>query len=51
MDSSRLLSVGADVHAENNFGITPLIEASYRGHVQAVSELLEHGADIEVKTL
>jgi ankyrin repeat protein len=49
MDSSRLLSVGADVHAENNFGITPLIEASYRGHVQAVNELLEHGADIEVK--
>jgi ankyrin repeat protein len=46
---SRLLSVGADVNAKNNYGETPLHWACGRGHVQVVIELREHGADIEAK--
>jgi ankyrin repeat protein len=44
---SRLLSVGADVNARNNFGSTPLSWASHYGHVPVVVELLKHGADID----
>jgi ankyrin repeat protein len=46
----RLLSLGADVNAKDQSGITPLHLASYYGHVQVVNELLEHGADIEAKS-
>jgi ankyrin repeat protein len=46
---SRLLSVGADVNAKNNYGETPLHEACRKGHVQVVKELVSHGADIEAK--
>jgi ankyrin repeat protein len=45
----RLLSVGADVNVKNDYGETPLIEASCNGHVQVVTELVDHGADIEAK--
>jgi ankyrin repeat protein len=46
----RLLSVGADVNAKNNYyGETPLHRASCQGHVQVVKALLEHGAEIEAK--
>jgi hypothetical protein len=49
----RLLSVGADVNAKGPYGsrLTPLHEASDRGHVQVVIELREHGADIEATTM
>jgi ankyrin repeat protein len=46
---SRLLNVGADVNAKDNYGITPLHWASLTGHVQVFNELLEHEADIEAK--
>jgi ankyrin repeat protein len=46
---SRLLSVGADVNAKDNLGVTPLHWASENGHVQVVIELLGHGANIEAK--
>jgi ankyrin repeat protein len=45
----RLLSVGADVNAKNDYGSTPLHWASLRGHVQVFKELLDHGANIEAK--
>jgi ankyrin repeat protein len=47
----RLLSLGADVHAMEYEGKTPLHWASIKGHVQVFNELVEHGADIEVKNL
>jgi ankyrin repeat protein len=45
----RLLSVGANVNARDSKsnGLTPLHRACYKGYVQIVKELLEHGADIE----
>jgi ankyrin repeat protein len=46
----RLLSVGADVDAKNEYSETPLTGASCRGHSQVVKELVEHGADIEAET-
>jgi ankyrin repeat protein len=46
---SRLLSVGADVNANDSDGYTPLHWASLFGHVQVFQALLEHGADIEAK--
>jgi ankyrin repeat protein len=45
----RLLSVGADVNANDNGDRTPLHWASDKGHVQVFKELVEHGADIETK--
>jgi ankyrin repeat protein len=47
---NRLLSVGADVNVKNTrSGWTPLHWASTNGHVQVFMELVEYGADIEVK--
>jgi ankyrin repeat protein len=44
----RLLSVGADVNAPyDEDGETPLLRASFLGHLQVVNELLKHGADSE----
>jgi ankyrin repeat protein len=43
----RLLSVGADVNAKDNNGITPLHWACNKGHVQVFQALLEHGVVIE----
>jgi ankyrin repeat protein len=45
----RLLSVGANVNANDRFGKTPLIVASIQGHLQVCQALREHGADIEAK--
>src|SRR5271157_1353911 len=42
----ELLSQGADVNFRNNYGATPLIEASLRGYEAMVRTLLEHGADV-----
>jgi ankyrin repeat protein len=46
----RLLSIGADVNAKDNWhDRTPLHVACEKGHVQVVKELVEHGADVDVK--
>jgi ankyrin repeat protein len=45
----RLLSVGADVNAKGDLGMTPLSWACDNGHSQVVKELVDHGADIEAK--
>jgi ankyrin repeat protein len=44
-----LLKHGADIHAQNKDGWTPLHRASYNGALEVVHVLLEHGADVEVK--
>jgi ankyrin repeat protein len=48
----RLLSVGADVNTKDSISdTTPLHVACSRDHSQVVQALLEHGADIEAKTV
>jgi ankyrin repeat protein len=41
----ELLACGANVNAAANSGATPLIQASWRGHVEVVRALLSAGAD------
>jgi ankyrin repeat protein len=43
----RLLSVGADVNAKNNYGETPLHCACLMGHVAVLNQLLSSGANID----
>jgi ankyrin repeat protein len=46
----RLLSLGADVNAKDNFfGSTPLHVACRKGHVQVVKEILDHGGGIDTR--
>jgi uncharacterized protein len=45
-----LLSVGADIDAQENNGSTALIKAAHAGHVDMVSTLLDHGADVDIVT-
>ncbi|KAF6031868.1 hypothetical protein EB796_009770 [Bugula neritina] len=40
-----LISQGADINAEDKYGITPLLSAIYEGHEKCVALLLEKGAD------
>jgi hypothetical protein len=35
------------MHAQN--GETPLIQTSYKGHVESAMLLVEHGADLNIK--
>ncbi len=42
---SELLAEGADVNADNGFGVTPLYTAADWGNLELVRLLLEHGAD------
>jgi ankyrin repeat protein len=44
-----LLEHGADINVQNQFGRTPLHEASHYGVLEIVRLLLEHGADVEAK--
>lgn len=46
---SRLLEEGADLHATNSRGVTPLIAAAYRGHIEVAQLLIEAGADVNVQ--
>ena len=43
-----LLHAGCAVEAKDERGYTPLILAAYHGHDEAVTLLLDHGADPEV---
>ena len=42
----ELLAMGANVNFRNDYGATPLIEASLRGYESMVRTLLDHGADV-----
>lgn len=44
-----LIKEGADVNSVNDYGGTPLMIASKRGHVETVRILLENGADPNIK--
>ena len=46
---TMLLEKGADVNAEDDYGITALMCASENGHTEIVSMLLEKGADVHAK--
>ena len=51
---SKLLALGAKenqdyVNARNNSGTTPLMETCYNGHVNVVTYLVEHGANIHLQ--
>ena len=43
-----LLDEGADVNVRENGNSTPLIEATFGGHIEVIKELLLRGADINV---
>lgn len=36
---------GADFHAVNNAGVSPMVVAASRGHLEVVRTLLDKGAD------
>ncbi len=44
-----LLEGGADVHARDESGATPLIAAAYGNHVEVAEILIDAGADVNVK--
>ena len=44
-----LLSKGADINAQNEKGMTPLILASAKGDIRTVKLLLNHGASVNKK--
>ena len=43
--AKMLIRAGADVNAQNRFGATPLHELAWTKHYDAISMLLDHGAD------
>ena len=45
----RLIEQGADVHATNSRGVTPLIAAAYHNHLDVAELLIEAGADVNVQ--
>ena len=44
-----LIDYGADVNWIDGEGVTPLILSSFKGHVELVQLLLDHGADTTVR--
>eukprot|EP00178_Gracilaria_changii_P012691 TRINITY_DN35869_c0_g1_i1.p1 TRINITY_DN35869_c0_g1~~TRINITY_DN35869_c0_g1_i1.p1 ORF type:complete len:128 (-),score=22.97 TRINITY_DN35869_c0_g1_i1:66-449(-) len=44
-----LISKGAKVNQKDSNGITPLLNAVYESHTEAVKALLKHGADKSIK--
>ncbi|ELR14795.1 Ankyrin repeatcontaining protein [Acanthamoeba castellanii str. Neff] len=44
-----LIAKGADVNAQDAFGITPLLAAVYEGHTEAVQVLVKAKADVNAK--
>jgi ankyrin repeat protein len=50
-DVAALVKAGLDVNARNKFGWTPLHVAAFRAQTDHAKALLDHGAEIEAKTL
>lgn len=46
----RIISDGESPNITNRFGKTPLMYAAAKGHIEIVSWLIEHGADINLQT-
>jgi ankyrin repeat protein len=44
---ATLLELGADVHAVDAFGNTPLHDAALNGHTSTLVKLLENGGNLE----
>ena len=45
-----LLNNGAEIDKADNFGRTPLIWASFNNNLEVVNLLIEHQADVHMKT-
>ena len=43
--TTALIRAGADVHAANDFGVTPLVLAARNGHAEIITQLLAAGVD------
>ena len=43
------LAAGTDVNAKNDDGVTPLIQAAYRGHKEIAELLIKKGANVNAK--
>ncbi|AUJ48607.1 ankyrin repeat domain-containing protein [Brachyspira hyodysenteriae] len=44
----ELISYGADIDERADYGYTPLMEASSRGYLKLVKELIKNGADVNI---
>ena len=45
-----LIEEGVDVDSKDEIGRTPLMWAAYKGHVEIIRLLLDHGADVNNRT-
>jgi Ankyrin repeats (3 copies) len=46
---AHLLATGADVNAQNKWGLTPLMAAAHGGHIEIGKLLMEKGADVNAR--
>jgi Ankyrin repeats (3 copies) len=46
---AHLLATGADVNAQNKWGLTPLMAAAHGGHLEIGELLMEMGADVNAR--
>ncbi|XP_073228584.1 ankyrin repeat domain-containing protein 16-like [Porites lutea] len=46
---SCLIGIGADVNARTNNGVTPLMIAAEKGHINAVTSLVKCGANVDLQ--
>ena len=47
--AERLINEGADVNAQDNYGITPLRSAAHADSADLVKLLIAHGGDVNAK--